>query len=40
MRIIGDRYKNGKEVNSIQRHLGMDVDPSGKDNNSGPRNRL
>lgn len=35
-RITGDGYKNGGEVNSTRRHLGMDVDPSGGDNHSGP----
>lgn len=35
-RITGDSYKNGGEVNSIRRHSGMDVDPSGRDNHSGP----
>ncbi|KAM4079244.1 hypothetical protein ACB094_09G102900 [Castanea mollissima] len=34
--ITGDGYKNGGEVNSIRRHSGMDVDPSGEDNHSGP----
>ncbi|KAI3666480.1 hypothetical protein L1987_89009 [Smallanthus sonchifolius] len=32
----GDSYKNGGEVNSTRRHSGMDVDPSGRDNHSGP----
>lgn len=36
-RITGDGYKNGGEVNSTRRHSGMDVDPSGRDNHSGPR---
>ncbi|KAA0046436.1 reverse transcriptase [Cucumis melo var. makuwa] len=35
-RITGDGYKNGGEVNSTRRHSGMDVDPSGRDNHSGP----
>jgi hypothetical protein len=35
-RITGDGYKNGGEVNSTRRHSGMDVDPSGGDNHSGP----
>ena len=35
-RITGDSYKNGGEVNSTRRHSGMDVDPSGGDNHSGP----
>ncbi|KAL8488335.1 hypothetical protein ACS0TY_024565 [Phlomoides rotata] len=35
-RITGDSYKNGREVNSTRQHSGMDVDPSGKDNHSGP----
>ncbi|KAH0670306.1 hypothetical protein KY290_025738 [Solanum tuberosum] len=35
-RITGDSYKNGGEVNSTRRHSGMDVDPSGRDNHSGP----
>ncbi|MCD7446293.1 hypothetical protein HAX54_000103 [Datura stramonium] len=35
-RITGDSYKNGREVNSTQRHSGMDVDPSGRDNHFGP----
>nr|GEU33908.1 maturase, mitochondrial [Tanacetum cinerariifolium] len=34
--ITGDSYKNGGEVNSTRRHSGMDVDPSGRDNHSGP----
>nr|GFA96520.1 hypothetical protein [Tanacetum cinerariifolium] len=34
--IIGDSYKNGGEVNSTRRHSGRDVDPSGRDNHSGP----
>nr|GEX30170.1 reverse transcriptase [Tanacetum cinerariifolium] len=34
--ITSDSYKNGGEVNSTQRHSGMDVDPSGRDNNFGP----
>ena len=36
-RVTGDGYKNGGEVNSTRRHSGMDVDPSGRDNHSGPR---
>ena len=35
-RITGDGYKNGGEGNSTRRHSGMDVDPSGRDNHSGP----
>ncbi|KAK8484094.1 hypothetical protein V6N11_027696 [Hibiscus sabdariffa] len=35
-RITGDGYKNGGEVNSTRRHSGMDVNPSGRDNHSGP----
>lgn len=35
-RITGDGYKNGGEVNSTRRHSGMDVDPSSRDNHSGP----
>lgn len=35
-RITGDSYKNGGEVKSTRRHSGMDVDPSGRDNHSGP----
>ena len=35
-RITGDGYKNDREVNNNQRHSGMDVDPSGKNNHSGP----
>lgn len=35
-RITGDGYKNGGEVNSTRRHSGMNVDPSGRDNHSGP----
>lgn len=35
-RITGDSYKNGGEVNSTRRHSGMDVDPSGRENHSGP----
>ncbi|KAI5638633.1 hypothetical protein M9H77_00139 [Catharanthus roseus] len=35
-RITGDSYKNGGEVNSTRRYSGMDVDPSGRDNHSGP----
>lgn len=35
-RITGDGYKNGGEVNSTRRDSGMDVDPSGRDNHSGP----
>ena len=35
-RITGDGYKNGGEVNSTRRHSGMDVDPLGRDNHSGP----
>ncbi|XLT02935.1 hypothetical protein HN51_052286 [Arachis hypogaea] len=35
-RITGDGYKNGGEVNSTRRLSGMDVDPSGRDNHSGP----
>lgn len=35
-RITGDSYKNGGEVNSTRQHSGMDVDPSGRDNHSGP----
>ncbi|XBI50692.1 hypothetical protein VPH35_114060 [Triticum aestivum] len=35
-RIIGDGYKNGGEVKSTRRHSGMNVDPSGGDNHSGP----
>nr|YP_009380842.1 hypothetical protein AEK19_MT0448 [Utricularia reniformis]ART30286.1 hypothetical protein AEK19_MT0448 [Utricularia reniformis] len=38
-RITGDSYKNGGEVNSTRRHSGMDVDPSGRDNHSGPGRR-
>ncbi|PHT93707.1 hypothetical protein T459_01589 [Capsicum annuum] len=34
--IISDIYKNEGEVNSTQRYSGMDVDPSGRDNYSGP----
>ncbi|GJU53019.1 bifunctional aspartate aminotransferase and glutamate/aspartate-prephenate aminotransferase [Tanacetum coccineum] len=30
------QYVNGGEVNSIRRHSGMDVDPSARDNHSGP----
>ncbi|GJV83480.1 putative ribonuclease H-like domain-containing protein [Tanacetum coccineum] len=36
VRITGDSYKNGGEVNSTRRNSGMDVDPSGRDNHSGP----
>lgn len=36
VRITGDGYKNGGEVNSTRRHSRMDVDPSGKDNYFGP----
>jgi hypothetical protein len=35
-RITGDGYKNGGEVNSTRRYSGMDVDPSGRENHSGP----
>ncbi|RCU61493.1 hypothetical protein SETIT_J006500v2 [Setaria italica] len=35
-RITGDGYKNGGEVKSTRRHSGMNVDPSGRDNHSGP----
>ena len=35
-RITGDGYKNGGEVKSTRRHSGMNVDPSGGDNHSGP----
>ncbi|KAD4178756.1 hypothetical protein E3N88_27347 [Mikania micrantha] len=35
-RITGVSYKNGGEVNSTRQHSGMDVDPSGRDNYSGP----
>lgn len=35
-RITGDSYKNGGEVYSTRRHSGMDVDPSDRDNHSGP----
>jgi len=35
-RIAGDGYKNGGEVNSTRRHPGMNVDPSDRDNHSGP----
>ncbi|KAL1815786.1 hypothetical protein ACET3Z_018360 [Daucus carota] len=35
-RITGDSYKNGGEVNSCRRYSGMDVDPSGRENHSGP----
>ncbi|KAM3198284.1 hypothetical protein ACQJBY_073438 [Aegilops geniculata] len=34
--ITGDGYKNGGEVKSTRRHSGMNVDPSGGDNHSGP----
>ncbi|KAH6758508.1 hypothetical protein C2S51_018743 [Perilla frutescens var. frutescens] len=34
--ITGDSYKNGGEVNSTRRHSKMDVDPSRRDNHSGP----
>lgn len=35
-RITGDGYKNGGEVSSTRRHPGMNVDPSDRDNHSGP----
>ena len=35
-RIAGDGDKNGGEVNSTRRHPGMNVDPSDRDNHSGP----
>lgn len=35
-RITGDGYKNGGEGKSTRRHSGMNVDPSGRDNHSGP----
>ncbi|KAI5668270.1 hypothetical protein M9H77_18123 [Catharanthus roseus] len=35
--ITGDSYKNGGKVNSTRRYSWMDVDPSGRDNHSGPR---
>ncbi|KAF3643947.1 cytochrome f [Capsicum annuum] len=38
-RIIGDSYKNGGKVNSTRRYSRMDVDPSGRDNHSGPGRR-
>ncbi|VAH02519.1 unnamed protein product [Triticum turgidum subsp. durum] len=36
VRITCDGYKNGGEVKSTRRHSGMNVDPSGGDNHSGP----
>ncbi|KAJ6859817.1 hypothetical protein NC651_036198 [Populus alba x Populus x berolinensis] len=36
LKTSGDGYKNGGEVNSTRRHSGMNVDPSGRDNHSGP----
>eukprot|EP01018_Ginkgo_biloba_P004153 Gb_34376 [translate_table: standard] len=35
--IISDGYKNGGEVSSTRRHPGMNVDPTDRDNHSGPR---
>lgn len=35
-RIAGDGDKNGGEVKSTRRHPGMNVDPSDRDNHSGP----
>lgn len=35
-RIAGDGDKNGGEVTSTRRHPGMNVDPSDRDNHSGP----
>ncbi|VAH67280.1 unnamed protein product [Triticum turgidum subsp. durum] len=35
-RITSDGYKNGGEVKSTRRHSGMNVDPSGGHNHSGP----
>lgn len=34
--ITGYGYKNGGEVNNTRLHSGMNVDPSGRDNHSGP----